>query len=153
MDLARWSNFDFQELEIAKTITESLQTLRRLKLFILISFNLAPDPLGGICDELEAISGRNKLEFIEIHLDVFHYRPNILWHRLEEVLIKFGWPELKCVSITVTFVDRFETAAFERARSLDTRFLRLKRSKQLDFQFFPPPQATSLTGDIHYGCQ
>ena len=78
----------------------------------------------------------HKLQCIEIHLNVvFGYEPNNEWHRLEKVLVKSGWPELKCVSITVTFEDQSATPAFERALSIDTLFPRLRRSKQLDFQF------------------
>ena len=94
---------DFRDLEFAETITESLQTLRRIKLAVSLLF-WDGDPLKGICDTLEEISGRNKLECIKIHVNVlFDYEPNNEWHRLEGVFVKSGWPELKCVSITVTF--------------------------------------------------
>ena len=133
--LVPWRSSDFRKLEFAKTIMEALQTLRRLKLSLIVSFKDL-DTLRGFCDWLEAISGRNKLECIEIHLDVvLDYEPNNAWHRLEEVLIKSGWPELKSVSITVAFEDQPATLAFERALNLDTRFLHLRGSKQLDFQF------------------
>ena len=68
---------------------------------------------------------------------LFDYEPNNEWHRLEEVLVKSGWPELKCLSITVTFQDQSTIAAFERglSRTRHTQSLRLRRSKQLDFQF------------------
>ena len=76
------------------------------------------------------------MERIGIHFDVeLDYEPNDEWHRLEEVLIKSGWPELKWISITVTFVDQSATAVFGWGLSLDRQFLRLRGSKQLDFQF------------------
>ena len=120
--LAPW--YKFRDLEFIKTITESLQTLRRLELSIMVSFEEYPDPLGGICDWLEAISGRNKLESIEIYFYVTpsDYELNDTWHRLEEVLIKSGWPDLKCISITVASSDESGTVTFERAPSLDTQY-------------------------------
>ena len=97
-------NFHFRDVEFAKTITESLQTLRRLNLAIIV-LSEYPDPLVGLFDELEEISGRNKLERIEIDLEVgYEYEAYDEWHRLENVLIKSGWPELKCVSITIIFL-------------------------------------------------
>jgi len=96
----------FKTCEFAKTIMESLQTLRRLKLTIIVLFP-DQDLLVGICDELEEISGRNKLECIETYLEVWYEDKMDEWHRLEEVLIKSGWPELKCVSITITFLCEY----------------------------------------------
>ena len=102
----------------------------------MVSFEEYPDPLGGICDWLEAISGRNKLESIEIYFYVTpsDYELNDTWHRLEEVLIKSGWPELKCISISVASSDESGTVTFERAPSLDTQLPPFIKSKPLDFQ-------------------
>ena len=132
--LVPWNHSNFRKLEFAKTITEVLQTLRRLKLSItVLSDGLGP--VEGICDWFEAISGMNKLECIEIYLDMLFYEPGDNdWCRLEEVLLKSGWSELKRVSLT--FNDQ-STTYLEVAENFDadTLFPRLSRSKQLDFQF------------------
>ena len=129
-------DFRLGDLEFARTITESLQTLRRVKLDISL-YGGEDDPLQGFCDELEEISEMNKLECIEIHLLVWHeYKAHDEWHRLEEVLIKSGWRELKSVSITITFGGRYPTA-FELAHQSfqHKHFLRLRKREHLDFQF------------------
>ena len=135
--LVPWNHSGFRKLEFAKTITEVLQTLRRLNLSIVVDSFEGLGPLEGICDWFEAISGMNKLECIEIHLDVLFYKPHDDdWRRLEEILLKSGWPELKRVSLTLTFDDQ-STTEYELAKKFDadTLFPRLSRSKQLDFQF------------------
>ena len=136
------SYFNLRDLEFAKTITESLQTLRRVKFAVWFEDG---DPLGAVCDELEEISGRNKLECIEIDVRVrYQYKTHNEWHRLEEVLITSGWPELKCVSITITSERVYSGARglrpptpFELAlKNLEhTHFPRLRRSKHLDLKF------------------
>ena len=134
--LAPNPDFRLEDLEFAKTITESLQTLRGVHLTISV-FGEQEDPLEGFCDELEGISGRNKLECIEIHLLVWYeYKARDEWHRLEEVLIKSGWRELKYVSIAITFGRQYPTA-FELALQnfQHKQFLRLRKIDHLDFQF------------------
>lgn len=74
------------------------------------------------------------MECIEIDLTLkYEYEAHDEWHRLEAVLIQSGWPELKCVSITIGFEPRYPTA-FELAKSLQhTQFPRLRKRKHLDF--------------------
>ena len=128
---------DFRDLEFAETITESLQTLRRIKLAVSLLF-WDGDPLKGICDTLEEISGRNKLECIEIHLTImrYEYMGYYVWHRLEDVLIKSGWPKLNCVSITITFEYPRPSTNFQFPESLQHAHLpRLRTIKHLDLKF------------------
>ena len=129
----------FRDLEFAKIITESLQTLRRVKLAIILRFWVW-DPLVGICDVLEEVLGRNKLECIEINLKMrYEYMDYYRWHKLEEVLIKSGWPELKCVSIVITFEFQYSEPPTDLPLLIGSlhhaHFPRLRTSKHLDFKF------------------
>jgi hypothetical protein len=128
----------FQELGFAKMVTPSLQKLKRVHLTFAMDVYHG-DPLAGLCEELEEISGKNKLESIEIVIDlqaneVCHTGDK--WGKLERVLLQPGWPMLKHVSLSITLYRKKYNplkAALERLR--ETQFARLMSSKNLDFQF------------------
>ena len=91
-------------MEFAKTVTPSLQTLRRIEFNIGTIDGVNDDPLAELCDELEDISGKNRLESIKIQVYVQtdeDCRTGTEWGRLEKVLLKSGWPMLKHVSLTI----------------------------------------------------
>jgi len=132
----------FRAMELAKTITPSLRTLRRLELVILIDGVSDPDPLVGLCDELENVLGKNRLESLEIKIEVStdeDCQTGDEWGRLEKVLLKSGWPMLKHVSLDIVmFVySRLEDGPFEIALENlpQTQFTGLVSSKNLDFRF------------------
>jgi hypothetical protein len=134
----------FLKLKFAKAVTPSLQTLKRVHLtFVIYEDN--EDPLAGLCEELEEISGKNRLEsigiVINIHADEDCYTGDT-WGKLERVLLQPGWPMLKHVSLSIIIVvcreyfqenDSPLKVALEHLR--ETQFARLMSSKNLDFQF------------------
>ena len=94
------------------------------------------------------MSGKNKLECIQIGFMVFSdYEPNNECHRLEEILIQSGWPELKRVSIFITFLGQSGAATSEWALGLDTRFLRLRKKKTVGLHL---SRSGSHSNDRHF---
>ena len=98
------------------------------------------DLLAGLWEELEEISGKNRLESIEIEIDLladedYHTGDWDAWGKLERVLLQPGWPMLKHVSLFIFYRadDSLLKAALEHLR--ETQFARLMSSENLDFQF------------------
>jgi hypothetical protein len=52
------------------------------------------DPLAGLCKELEEISGKSRLEFIKIVIDLTADHTDGICGKLERVLPQPGWPLL-----------------------------------------------------------
>ena len=139
------------DMELAEVVTPSLPTLRR------VGFNVdfdGKDPLDVLCYELQRISGKNRLESIEMRIAVCQTGPK--WDRLEEVLLfRSGWPMLKHISLIVDIhshhdVPRIDAPFGIALKSLpQTQFTGLMSSKNFDFQFsvqeiFPNPYPFDL---------
>jgi len=131
-------------MELAKMVTPSLETLSRVCLEMTVFGSLSADPLAGLCDELEHILGKNKLESLDIEIGVLANNDDCQisddWARLEKILLlQPGWPVLKHVSLVIIiYIIPFrEEDAFERAVKslLTTHFTGLRSSKNLDFRF------------------
>jgi hypothetical protein len=130
----------FQELRFAEVVTPSLQRLKRVHLSFIIDED-SEDPLAGLCEELEEISGKNRLESIEILINLRlkadeDYYTGDTWGKLERVLLQPGWPMLKHVSLSIIICRENNSpikAALERLR--ETQFVGLMSSKNLDFRF------------------
>lgn len=133
----------FRAMESAKMVAPSLHTLRRMHLEIRheTTTTESDDPLAGLCDELESISGKNKLEYLRIDIKLMDMHPRYLgdeWGRLDMLLLKSGsWPMLKHVSLVVfvhhnAFSENLEVALKSLPR---TQLTKLTSSKDLDFQF------------------
>ena len=121
-------------LQFAKTITPSLQTLRRLQLEITTP-NEREDSGATLCDELEEISGMNKLESVEITFKVEGDCHTVdEWGRLDMVFLKSGWPKLKHVCLAIV-IDRWWEMKATLMDLSRTHFAGLTSSKNLDFQF------------------
>ena len=130
---------DFQTIELAKTIAPSLQTVRRIELTLTL-YGQSEDPLLGLCDELEQISGQNKLESIEISIKMENEcKMGDECGRLERVLLTSGWPMLKYVSLDVTINSLsigIHTSFGMALNSLpQTQLAGLMESKDLDFRY------------------
>lgn len=134
---------NFQVIELSRTIAPSLQTLTVLHFIINNIIGVDNDPLGGLCYELEKISGKNNLEFIDIQVYVEPYEDchtGAQWGMLENVLLNSGWPMLKYVSLSIflfyTSARRLDSPlAMVLKRLPQTQFTRLTLTKDLDFQF------------------
>ena len=118
-------------------VTPSLQTLRRVELKVVIG-SYGKDPLEVLCDELEHISGKNRLESIEMRIAVF--RTGAEWGRLEKVLLHSGWPMLKHISLVMVIHSyselRIDGLFGMVLKSLpQTQFTGLMSSKIFDFRF------------------
>ena len=130
---------DFQTIELAKTIAPSLETVRRVELILTID-GQGEDPLLGLCDELERISGENKLESIKIDIKMEDECKKIgdEWGRLSKILLTSGWPMLKYVSLAViiNWRIRLDTSFGTALKSLpQTQLAGVMARKDLDFQF------------------
>jgi hypothetical protein len=121
---------------LAKALTPSLHTLRRVHLNI-TSDKSGEDPLAGLCNELEEILEINNLESIEIQMRTDEIRQTgDEWGRLEEVLLKPGWPKLKRVSLAINIYGDFVVWEILALKSLPyTQFTALASSKNFDFHF------------------
>ena len=129
----------FPAIEFSKAVAPSLETLKRVHLTLVVDED-SEDPLAGFCEELEAISGKNQLESIEIVVDLqadedCHTGAHT-WSRLEKVLLQPGWPTLKHVSLLI-IIYRENNSPFKVAleRLRETQFAGLMSSNNLDFQF------------------
>ncbi|KAF8804781.1 hypothetical protein BYT27DRAFT_7193836 [Phlegmacium glaucopus] len=126
----------FRALEFATTIAPCLETLRRMCLDI-DSSKSSNDPLAGLCDELEDILGKNKLESIELEITLLIDQDSRLsgdWARLERILLKPGWPMLKQVFLLVIiYANSRATYTWALRTLLPARFAGLRSSK--DFRF------------------
>ncbi|KAF8801607.1 hypothetical protein BYT27DRAFT_7147106 [Phlegmacium glaucopus] len=137
----------FQALKLAKTITPCIQTLTRVHLVIASDRPSVPTsvmcPLSDLCDELEDIAGKNKLDSlkIELHMDRKEYAilDDQQLRRLEKIILRSGWPMLKHISLdlvvynlSLPYDSSFEMG-LEKLRR--TQFTRLKSSKTIDFRF------------------
>ena len=136
------NDIDFGAMKLAKMVTPSLQTLRRVELNVIIDSH-SKDPLAVLCDELEHISGKNRLESIKIQIDLqidIDCRSGTEWGRLEKVLLHSGWPMLKYISLVIVINSHYELridGPFGMAlKNLpQTQFTGLMSSKNLDFRF------------------
>ena len=129
-------------MQLAKMITPSLPTLRRVEFRVIIDSG-SQDPLAVVCDELEQISGKNRLESIktEIILETDTVcRTGAEWGRLEQVLLHSGWPMLEHISLLIV-INSFHELRIDgpfgmALKSLpQTQFTHLMSCKHLDFQF------------------
>ena len=106
----------------------------------LFVYKSCKDLLAEFCAELEAISRKNKLESIEIMVDLRVSKDcksgADTWSRLEKVLLQPGWPTLKHVSLLI-IIFRENVIPFKVAleRLWETQFAGLMSSNNLDFQF------------------
>ena len=81
------------------------RTLKTLELSMTLYHDDDP-PLGGLCDELEAMAGHNVLEVLAFQLNIVnHETADFIGSRIEmvdKVLVKPGWSALKQVSVDIS---------------------------------------------------
>jgi hypothetical protein len=100
------------------------------------------DLLSDLCDELDKISGKNMLNSLEIHIDLFRYEGGETgdeqWGRLEKILLNSGWSTLKHFYLHIIVYgssednDDFDLVVKELP---ETQFTGLTSSKTVNFQF------------------
>lgn len=122
-------------MQLAKMITPSLQTLKRIKLQGVID-NLSQDPLVGLCEELEDILGKNKLTYWQIVI-ARQVSNGTRWRRY---CLNPEWSMLKHVFLVIVINIWYGThidSPFGMAlKSLpQTQFAGLMSSKDLDIRF------------------
>jgi hypothetical protein len=125
-------------------LSPTARTLKALELRIPLCDD-EPTPLAGLCNELEAMAGRNKLEAmaLEIHVDGHETEAVIgsIIQKVEEVLIKPGWSPLKQVSFNISIacclVSRETSAELSKAlQSLPDKYLsHLSKLKSITFNY------------------
>jgi len=88
--------------------------------------------LGGICEELEALAGRNMLEVLSLKVGLINHDGETeefigsTIQKVEGVLVKPGWSALRKVSVRL-FLGRGRmesTELFESLQSLPDKYLR-----------------------------
>jgi hypothetical protein len=81
-------------------------TLKVLHLSVSLFHKMSSTFLGGLCEELEALVGHNKLEALSFGIFVLSLETEdfigCLLQKVEKVLVKSGWSALRDVSIEVT---------------------------------------------------
>lgn len=125
------ADITFRIMDFANMITPSLQTLRRLRLSI-DGWEMS-DPVPDLCNQLETISGKNRLESIEIENHV----QSDEWDRLDRILLAPGWPMLERVSLTIVIFVSEINSPFKRIveNLAQNKLSGLMSSKNLDFHF------------------
>ena len=105
-------------------LSPSARTLKEFD--FTISLYSIPQPLTGLCEELEAMAGNNVLEAVsfEVLIDGGETEDLIgsTFRKLEEVLVKPGWSALRQVSFKVS-VASWRTELCEALQSLPDNYL------------------------------
>ncbi|KAF8801616.1 hypothetical protein BYT27DRAFT_7341790 [Phlegmacium glaucopus] len=133
----------FRALKLAKMIMPCIETLSRMHL-VIASNGLGLLPMSDLCDELEDIAGKNKLDSLKIKICIDR-RYDILGDeqlgRLEKIFLKSGWPMLKHLSLDLAVANFgppvWDDSSYEMAmeKVWQTQFTGLKSSKTMDFRF------------------
>ena len=93
-------------------------------------------PLGGLCRELEKMTGQNVVETINLRIRIQHANYDFTrWDELDDVLMGSpeGWPVLRKVSILFIF---FMTSRDDPDEvPLELPMTKLVESKRVEFEF------------------
>ena len=114
-------------------------TLKVLDLTVFL-YRFCTPPLAGLCEEFEAMSGRNKVEalFFEVKVDAHESEDFIgsVIQKVEEVLVRPGWSALKQVSFKISCLSRANRAKAEALRYLPDEYLRrLSKLQSIAFTY------------------
>ena len=106
----------------------SARSLKVLDLTVSLHDKVNSVILGGICEELEALVGHNMLETLSLKVHVFFARADVFVgstiQKVENVLVKPGWPMLRRVSLEVSIARSGAAQELcERLQSLPDKFL------------------------------
>ena len=125
-------------------LSPTARTLKALELTVSLCDD-EPTPLAGLCRELEAMAGRNKLEALALDVNVDgHETEDVIGsiiQKVEEVLIKPGWSPLKQVSFNISIacclVSRETSAELSKAlQSLPDKYLsHLSKLESITFNY------------------
>ena len=129
------------------TVVGFLSPARTLKVLdlsmALYSTGINGMPLGGLCEELDAMAGHNVLEALscDIRIDQY-YTIDIIGSVIQdmEVLVKPGWPALRQVSLKVScraaMMESIYRMFFEELQSLPDEYLsRLSKLDSVAFNY------------------
>jgi hypothetical protein len=113
-------------------LSPSACTLKVLDLTLSLYDNPVPLPLGGLCEELEAMAGHNVLEALSLEVRIdgrdTHDVIGSVFKKVGEVLVKPGWFALREVSFKVSIacclVSRTKSAKLSKElESLPDKYL------------------------------
>ena len=116
------------------------RTLRVLDLSILLYHEPPIPPLAGLCEELEAMTGRNVLEVLSVRVNIYdgcEIDESIgpIFQKLE-VLVEPGWSSLREVTLYVCCLRAVEREKAEILRSLPNKYLsRLSKLESVTFDY------------------
>ena len=122
-------------------LSTNARTLKVLDLTLHL-YDYQVSPLAGLCEELEAIAGRNALEVLSFEVRVeLEYREHFVGstiQKVENVLVKPGWPALRQVSFKLPVRA---TAELTRAlQSLPDKYLsNLSKLESVAFNYLVYP--------------
>jgi hypothetical protein len=140
ISLTIWYDF-VQDIDFSETIAPSLHTLRRLHLAV---HGYPAATTAEFCDMLDKLSGKNRLESLEIELEAASDDTD--WSRLDKILLTPGWSMLKHVSITIIHIKQGNNSLLDATlESLSqNQFVGLASSKKLNFSFSVREQSMSF---------
>ena len=110
----------------------SARSLKVLDLTVTLNDYSINPPLAGLCEELEAMAGRNMLEVLSFEVQIDNDEDEefigLAIQKVEKILVKPGWSALRQVSIKVStaYCPVFTvdvTKLFESLQSLPDRYL------------------------------
>ena len=108
-------------------LSPSARNLKVLDLSVYLYFFPVP-PLAGLCEELEAMAGRNTLEALSFEVkvdgDVTEDFIGSTVQKMEKVFVKPGWSALRQISIKISIIPRGDgEKLYEALQSLPDRYL------------------------------
>ena len=134
--------FDQSLMGLCDILSSHASTLKVLDLTTVPIYDVH-QPLAGLCEALEAMTGRYKLETLSFEVLVEYGRETLdsigpIIQKVEKVLVKPGWSALRQVSIKIaiaSFAGNGRTL-YEALQSLPDRYLsHLSKLESVDFDY------------------
>ncbi|KAF8808939.1 hypothetical protein BYT27DRAFT_7188471 [Phlegmacium glaucopus] len=124
---------------LSEMISSNARNLRSLEVMSVFKSRRSHALMIGLCEELEALTGNNVLQFLKITFVMDGCESRTLvetaFGRLEEVLMDPGWSALKCVSIEIHVRCCYRDARRLELNSVPEVYLsRLSGRKILDYK-------------------
>jgi hypothetical protein len=111
-------------VELHDILSPSARTLKVLDLTVPLYNNRVSVFLGGICEELEVLAGRNMLEALSFRVYVNGYKTEdfigSILQNVERVLVKPGWSALRKVSFKLIVACQTRLESEELSESLQS---------------------------------
>ncbi|KAF9477065.1 hypothetical protein BDN70DRAFT_862325 [Pholiota conissans] len=123
-----------------KALFPSMHTFKHIQIETILERD-DTDPYCGIADELESMSNKNVIEFIDIYIAISTDAERITgdeWGRLDTILTQSSWPHLQGVSLTIIIIShvrREDTFKEELTKMARIQFSGLSSRESVSFEF------------------